>query len=62
MNSCSYIQVQTLFAVMSKVYKFFDNHPKRQYLLNRFCEGSEMKLSSYVKLDGYSVLMLSTFL
>ena len=39
-NSCSSIQVQNLFAVMSKVHRFFDNHPKRQYMLNTFCEGS----------------------
>ena len=63
MNSCSCIQVQTLFAVMSKVYNFFDNHPKRQYLLNRFCEGSEMKLKSLCKtrwlqrIDAFHIFM-----
>ena len=30
-KACSLIQVQNLFDVISKVYKFFDNHPKRQY-------------------------------
>ena len=48
---------------MSKVYKFFDNHPKRQYLLNGFCEGSEMKLKSLCKtrwlqrIDAFHIFM-----
>ena len=33
-SSCSLVIVQNLFSVMNKVYKFFDNHPKRQYALN----------------------------
>ena len=48
-NSCGSIQVQNLFAVAGKVYRFFDNHPKRQYLLNRFCEGSSTKVKSLCK-------------
>ena len=48
-NSCGSIQVQNLFAVAGKVYRFFDNHPKRQYLLNRFCEGSSTKAKSLCK-------------
>jgi len=31
---------------MNKVYKFFDNHPKCQYILNSFCEA---KLKSLCK-------------
>ena len=45
-KACSLIQVQNLFGVMEKVYRFFDNHPKRQYTLNKFCEKSSSKLKS----------------
>ena len=31
-KACSLIQVQNLFDVIAKVYKFFDNHPKCQYI------------------------------
>ena len=34
---------------MAKVYLFFDNHPKRQYALDRFCEGSKARLKSSCK-------------
>ena len=44
-NSCSFVAIQNVFATMNKVYKFFDNHPKRQYNLN-FCEA---KLKSLCK-------------
>ena len=62
-NSYNCIQAQNVFAVMSKVYKFFDSHPKRQYLLKRFCEGSEMKLKSLCKtrwlqcIDAFHIFM-----
>jgi len=62
-NCCSCIQVQNLFAVMSKVHKFFDNHPKCQYMLNTFCEGSETKLKSLCKtrwlqrIDAFHIFM-----
>lgn len=62
-NSCSCILVQNLFAVMSKVHKFFDNHPKRQYMLNAFCEVSETKLKSLCKtrwlqrIDAFHIFM-----
>lgn len=62
-NSCSCIQVQNLFAVMTKVHKFFDNHPKHQYMLNTFCEGSETKLKSLCKtrwlqrIDAFHIFM-----
>ena len=36
-KACSLMQVQNLFDVITKVYKFFDNHPKRQYTLDQFC-------------------------
>jgi len=38
--------VQNLFSVMKKIYKFFDNHPKRQYALNQY---SSMKVKSLCK-------------
>lgn len=48
-KACSLIQVQHLFEVITKVYKFFDNHPKRQYLLDQFCEGLPSKVKSLCK-------------
>ena len=45
-NTCGSIQVQNLFAVAGKVHRFFDNHPKRQYLLNKFCKGSSKKVKA----------------
>ena len=63
MKSCSCIQVQNLFAVMSKVHKFFDNHPKCQYMLNTFCDSSETKLKSLCKtrwlqrIDAFHIFM-----
>lgn len=36
-QACSLSQVRNLFGTMTKV-QFFDNHSKRQYLLNKFCE------------------------
>ena len=48
-NTCDCIQVRNLFAVMTKVYQFFDNHPKRQYVLDSFCEGSKSRLKSLCK-------------
>lgn len=63
-NCYSCIQVQNLFAVMSKVHKFFDNHPKCQYMLNTFCEGSETKLKSLCKtrwlqhIDAFHILWI----
>ena len=48
-KACSLIQVQNLFDVISKVYKFFDNHPKRQYTLDQFCEGLPSKVKSLCK-------------
>ena len=44
-KACSLLQVQNLFSIVSKVYYFFDNHPKRQYILNTFCDSSS-KLKS----------------
>ena len=48
-NTCDSIQVRNLFAVMTKVYQLFDNHPKRQYTLDRFCEVSKSRLKSLCK-------------
>ena len=48
-KACSLIQVQNLFDVITKVYKFFDNHPKRQYVLDQFCEGLPSKMKSLCK-------------
>lgn len=48
-KSCDSIQVRNLFAVMTKVYHFFDNHPKRQYVLDKICEDSAGKLKSLCK-------------
>lgn len=48
-NSCDSIQVRNLFAVMTKVYQFFDNHPKRQYTLDKFYEDSKSRLKSLCK-------------
>jgi len=45
-NTCGSVQVQNLFAVASKVHQFFDNHPKRQYFLNKFCKGSSTKVKA----------------
>ena len=58
-NSCGSIQVQNLFAVAGKVYRFFDNHPKHQYLLNRFCEGSSTKVKSLCKTRWLQLYMFS---
>ena len=44
-KACSLLQVQNLFSIVSKVYYFFDNHPKRKYILNTFCDSSS-KLKS----------------
>ena len=44
-NACSLVMVQNLFSTLGKVYRFFDNHPKRQYVLNSCCDGSS-KLTS----------------
>ena len=44
-KACSLLQVQNIFSIVSKVYYFFDNHPKRQYILNTFCDSSS-KLKS----------------
>ena len=48
-KACDSIQVRNLFAIMIKVYQFFDNHPKRQYVLDKFCEDSKSKLKSMCK-------------
>ena len=48
-NSCGCVRVQNIFAVVDKVYKFFDNHPKWQYTLNKFCEDSSAKVKSLCK-------------
>ena len=62
-KACSLIQVQNLFGVMEKVYRFFDNHPKRQYTLNKFCEKSSSKLKSLCKtrwlqrIDAFHIFM-----
>lgn len=47
--TCGSIHVQNLFAIAGKVYRFFDNHPKHQYLLKRFCEGSSTKVKLLCK-------------
>ena len=62
-KACSLIQVQNLFSVIDKVYKLFDNHPKRQYTLNSFCENSSSKLKSLCKtrwlqrIDAFHIFM-----
>ena len=48
-NTCDSIQVRNRFAVMTKVYHFFDNHPKHQYALDRFCEDLKSRLKSLCK-------------
>ena len=48
-KACDLIQVQNLFDVITKVFKFFDNHPKRQYTLDQFCEGLPSKVKSLCK-------------
>ena len=45
-KACSLIQVHNLFDVITKVFKFFDNHPKRQYILDKFCEGLPSKVKA----------------
>ena len=50
-NTCDSIQVRNLFAVMTKVYHFFDNHPKHQYALDRFCEDLKSRLKSLCKIS-----------
>ena len=44
-NACSLVMVQNLFSTLGNVYRFSDNHPKRQYVLNSYCDGSS-KLTS----------------
>ena len=62
-HACSLIQVQNLFGLMDKVYKFFDSHPKRQYTLNRFCDSSSAKLKSLCqtrwlrRIEAFHILM-----
>ena len=34
LNAYNLVLVQNQFATISKVFHFFDNHPKRQYVLN----------------------------
>jgi len=46
----SLIQVQHFFEVTTKVYKFFGNHPKCQYILEQFCEGLPSKVKSLCKI------------
>ena len=47
-RACSLILVQNLFSTISKVFYFFDKHPKRQYVLDEVCDGSS-KLKSLCK-------------
>ena len=46
---CDSIQVRNLFAVMIKVYQFFDNHLKCQHVLDKFCKDSKSELKSMSK-------------
>ena len=47
-NACNLVLVQNLFPTISKVFHFFDNHPKRQYVLNGVYDDSS-KLKSLCK-------------
>ena len=53
-GSCSLVVVQNLFSVMNKANKFFDNHPKHQYALNK-C--SSLKVKSLRKTRWVQCLM-----
>jgi len=44
-QACSLVQVQNMLGVIDKVFKFFDNHPKRQYLLNTSCAADGLATS-----------------
>ena len=65
-SSCSLVIVQTLFSIMNMIYKFFDNHPKRQYALN---ELSSMKVISkslcktrwLQRIDAFYVFLIALF-
>ena len=46
--ACNFILVQNLFATISNVFHFFDNHPTRQYVLNGVRDDSS-KLKSLCK-------------
>ena len=46
--ACNLVLIQNLFATISKVFHFFDSHPKRQYVLNGVCDDSS-KLKSFCK-------------
>ena len=48
-SACRLVPVQNLFSMIDKVYKFFDNHPKRQYTLNTFCETERSMTSGKLK-------------
>ena len=48
-QACSLIQVQNMLGIIDKVYIFFDNHPKRQYLLNTFCAAADGLSTSKLK-------------
>ena len=47
-NACNLVLVQNIIPTISKVFHFFDNHPKCQYVLNGVCDDSS-KLKSLCK-------------
>ena len=59
----SLIQVKNLFDIISKDYKFFDNHLKHQYTLDQFCEGLPSEMKSLCKtrwlqkVEAFHILM-----
>ena len=57
-NACNLVLVKNQFVTISKVFRFFDNDPKRQYVLNGVCDDS-FKLKSLCKTRWLQRLLMA---
>ena len=55
-NTCGSMEIQNFFAIAGKVYRFFDNHTKREYTLSSLCDDSSTKVKSLCK-KGWLLLI-----